>query len=50
MPFLVDSVTAELNRQDTSVHLVIHPIMRIERDGKGSMTSIGKADAHAESR
>ncbi len=28
MPFLVDSVTAELNRQDMAVHLVIHPIMR----------------------
>ena len=49
MPFLVDSVTAELNRQDTSVHLVIHPIMRIERDAKGQMTGIGKPDALAES-
>ncbi|GAB2179730.1 NAD-glutamate dehydrogenase [Dongia sp. agr-C8] len=49
MPFLVDSVTAELNRQDMAVHLVIHPIMRIERDGSGKLLSIGKADAHAES-
>ncbi|HVO16179.1 MAG TPA: hypothetical protein VMV26_13250, partial [Alphaproteobacteria bacterium] len=32
MPFLVDSVTAELNRQDLTVHLVIHPIVEVVRD------------------
>ena len=26
MPFLVDSVTAELNRKDVTVHLAIHPV------------------------
>ena len=26
MPFLVDSVTAELNRRELTVHLVVHPI------------------------
>ena len=31
MPFLVDSVTAELNRQGVKVYLVIHPIIQIER-------------------
>jgi glutamate dehydrogenase len=49
MPFLVDSVTAELGRQDIAVHLVIHPIMRIERDASGKLLSLGKADAPAES-
>src|ERR1700754_2859857 len=49
MPFLVDSVTAELNRQDVAVHLVIHPVMRIERDAAGKLLSIGKAEAPAES-
>jgi glutamate dehydrogenase len=49
MPFLVDSVTAELGRQDVAVHLVIHPIMRIERDAAGKIVSIGKQDAPAES-
>ncbi len=29
MPFLVDSVIAELNRRELSVHLVIHPIVRV---------------------
>ncbi|MDY0882262.1 NAD-glutamate dehydrogenase [Dongia soli] len=49
MPFLVDSVNAELNRQDVGVHLVIHPVMRVERDAKGQLVSLGKADAPAES-
>jgi glutamate dehydrogenase len=31
MPFLVDSVTAEINRQGASVHLVVHPIVRVDR-------------------
>src|SRR5262245_21273577 len=49
MPFLVDSVTAELARQDLDVHLVVHPIIRIARDKSGQITEIGKADASAES-
>jgi glutamate dehydrogenase len=35
MPFLVDSVTAELNRRDLAVNLVIHPVMRVKRDASG---------------
>jgi glutamate dehydrogenase len=35
MPFLVASVTAELNRRDLTVHLVIHPVVRVRRDGEG---------------
>ena len=37
MPFLVDSVTAELNYQGLKVHLVIHPIVKIERDKSGKL-------------
>ena len=40
MPFLVDSVTAELNRLDTEVHLVIHPILGVERDSKGKLSTL----------
>ncbi|GLQ05026.1 NAD-glutamate dehydrogenase [Sneathiella chinensis] len=36
MPFLVDSVTAALNQRNLNVHLVIHPILRVERDDKGA--------------
>ena len=35
MPFLVDSVTAAIGLLEAEVFLVIHPIMRIERDAKG---------------
>lgn len=34
MPFLVDSVTAALNRRDIMVYLVIHPILSVTRDQK----------------
>jgi glutamate dehydrogenase len=49
MPFLVDSVTAELVRQGLDVHLVVHPVMRVARDKSGQMTELGKDDAPAES-
>src|SRR5687767_11941612 len=29
MPFLVDSVTMEVNRQGLTLHLVIHPVLRV---------------------
>ena len=35
MPFLVDSVTTELNRRDLTVHLVIHPTVLTRRDARG---------------
>jgi glutamate dehydrogenase len=40
MPFLVDSVTAELNQRELSVHLVIHPIVRLTRDSAGRAGAI----------
>ena len=32
MPFLIDSVTMELNRRGFGVHLIIHPVMKVRRD------------------
>ncbi|MGF7176429.1 NAD-glutamate dehydrogenase [Azospirillum doebereinerae] len=40
MPFLVDSVTAELNRQGVTVHLVIHPVVRVVRDASGRLETL----------
>ena len=40
MPFLVDSVTMELNRQGHNLHLIIHPIYGVERDAQGALRSI----------
>ena len=53
MPFLVDSISAGLNRQQLgpgvgsalTVHLLIHPIMRIQRDKSGNLVSVIDADA-----
>ena len=35
MPFLVDSVSAALNRKDLIVHFVIHPILEVRRGKSG---------------
>jgi glutamate dehydrogenase len=40
MPFLVDSVTAALNSLGLTVHLVIHPILRVRRDAKGKLREL----------
>jgi glutamate dehydrogenase len=42
MPFLVDSVGMEINRHGLTLHLVIHPIMPIERAADGTL--VGLAD------
>ena len=34
MPFIVDSVVNALNRDQLTVHLLIHPIMQVERDSE----------------
>ena len=52
MPFLVDSVTAELNYQGLTVHLVIHPIFQVMRTAAGVMKNCAaraEDGAHAES-
>ncbi|WP_374440218.1 NAD-glutamate dehydrogenase [Stella sp.] len=33
MPFLVDSIAAELQRQELGIHLLVHPVVAVERDG-----------------
>jgi len=43
MPFLVDSVTAEINRNDAEVHLVIHPIVSVRRDANGKLLDLEEA-------
>ncbi|MFC3983876.1 NAD-glutamate dehydrogenase [Streptosporangium jomthongense] len=37
MPFLVDSVTMELDRHGVTTHLVVHPQMRVRRDVTGKL-------------
>ncbi|GAA4091451.1 NAD-glutamate dehydrogenase [Actinomadura miaoliensis] len=37
MPFLVDSVTMELNRHQLPTHLIVHPLLGVERDVTGRL-------------
>jgi glutamate dehydrogenase len=47
MPFLVDSVTMELSRLGLAVGQVVHPIIRLKRDAKGTLLAIAPADDFA---
>jgi glutamate dehydrogenase len=47
MPFLVDSVTMELNRQGYGIDLVIHPMMRFRRDSQGRLKEVLEPGADA---
>jgi glutamate dehydrogenase len=40
MPFLVDSVTAELGREERALHLVVHPQLAVRRDATGRLVEI----------
>ena len=44
MPFLVDSISAAINRLDMSVHITVHPVIRVVRDSRGKLKSIAKPD------
>src|SRR3990170_4158335 len=40
MPFLIDSVSMELNRRGCGVHLIIHPVLAVRRDDDGNLIEI----------
>src|SRR5919109_1201287 len=50
MPFLVDSVAMEVNRQGLTLHLVIHPVLRVLRDDSQELLSIEKPSDSAHGR
>ena len=41
MPFLVDSITGNLSAAGITVHMVIHPILDVVRDGSGQRQKLG---------
>ncbi len=41
MPFLVDSITMEINRLGLTLHSTIHPVFNICRDAKGTILRVG---------
>ena len=44
MPFLVDSVTAELDRQGRAVHLIVHPQLVVCRNAEGRLLHVRDLD------
>ena len=50
MPFLVDSVTMEVNRHGLTLHLIVHPLVAVERAPDGSLQGMAtQADGPRES-
>ncbi|HUH15052.1 MAG TPA: NAD-glutamate dehydrogenase [Gaiellaceae bacterium] len=49
MPFLVDSVSMEVTRTGSAIHLVIRPIMRMRRDDEGRLLEVGSEKGLPES-
>ncbi len=45
MPFLVNSVGAAINRFGLTVHITVHPVIRVLRDDSGHLTGIAPADS-----
>ena len=40
MPFLVDTLTMELNRQGLTLQLIVHPVLVVQRDAAGRLQSL----------
>ncbi|UKK86140.1 NAD-glutamate dehydrogenase [Sphingopyxis sp. BSN-002] len=51
MPFLVDSVSQIVGAQGLAIHRILHPVVSVERDAKGKLTSAdaGKTGGDRES-
>lgn len=49
MPFLVDSLSALFTALGLSIHLLLHPILDVTRDTKGTIGKRTKSNSHAES-
>lgn len=50
MPFLVDSVTMEVNRHGLTLHLIIHPLVAVIRDGDGTLQGLATATPSPDAR
>ena len=47
MPFLVDSVTMEVNRHGLTLHLIIHPLVGVQRSADGTLQGLAADGAPA---
>ncbi len=48
MPFLVDSLGMAINRHDLYIHLTVHPVIHVRRDGKGRLLEVLETGQAAE--
>ncbi len=48
MPFIVDTVTMELNRQGYGIDIVLHPVIRVRRDRDGNLIELLEPEAEAQ--
>src|ERR1700688_3294821 len=47
MPFLVDSLGIVFSRAELAVHLIVHPVLEVRRDGRGRIVEMGANGTHA---
>ena len=40
MPFLVDSLSIVFKRAELAVHLIVHPVLEVRRDGRGRLSDV----------
>src|SRR5215472_7284259 len=45
MPFLVNSIGMAMARADVAVHMIVHPVLAVRRDGRGRLLGIGSNGA-----
>ena len=45
MPFLVDSLGMALNQSGHAIHLIVHPVLAVARDGRGRLKRLGAEPA-----
>jgi glutamate dehydrogenase len=51
MPFLVDSIGIVFSQMNIAVHLIVHPVLAVRRDARGTLRAVGidRRAAHLES-
>ena len=49
MPFLVDTVAMAVAQDNTLTHLILHPVIRVQRDPGGHVLNFGHDNGHVES-
>ena len=50
MPFLVDSITMEVNRQGLTMHLIVHPVVKVRRGADHKLVEVLPRRSQAEGR